>query len=503
MAKSRKKSSKILDVASLLDILEDESITPPTRDLWGLRDLWDVQSDLDFNPSYQRGFVWGGSDGGTTHQVSLINSIRHGIPINSIHLVETLKPDGGKKYIVLDGKQRLTSILKFMKNEFQATFRFGSERKSLKYSDLQELAGKIDHPLHARAKDILHKFLTFKIDILMWHNLTLPQQSVVFNTINFGVPLSSEENALAEHYHDKVFISHLMGGLFKLYSSKSKFKEDQRSRDYIWNLRLLYCLLHPSTTSVEINPNRIKSMSLKATDFKTFMKNLHLKIEDYLEKNKNTMIASYESPEEMTTMLESFGWLDDLKDVAKFLDDVANKIVGSKTGVNDWSMMYFTAFVLNKYQQKILTYGVFSDRIREFHDMFTNYINWINNDKELTRRMMDAQNYDKHWEALQKFFVQHIVEPGFIDDNPKSKYIPKDFRDKALKECGKICPICKEPLDKDIDFIEVDHHQAAATHSNTGKYVAMHRRCNRRKSDHTPESAQQLSDYLNDSKLVA
>lgn len=63
---------------------------------------------LNLSPSYQRGDVWG-----TSARQILIESILRGIPLPSVIL---LKPSGGagKPYEVVDGKQRLTSILRFV-----------------------------------------------------------------------------------------------------------------------------------------------------------------------------------------------------------------------------------------------------------------------------------------------------------------------------------------------------------------------------------------------------
>lgn len=63
---------------------------------------------LNLAPSYQRGDVWG-----TAARQLLIESVLRGIPLPSIIL---LKPNDGlnQTYEVVDGKQRLTSILRFV-----------------------------------------------------------------------------------------------------------------------------------------------------------------------------------------------------------------------------------------------------------------------------------------------------------------------------------------------------------------------------------------------------
>lgn len=79
-------------------------------DTWRINDFSGKASRgaLNLNPSYQRGDVWPTSDA-----QKLIESILRGIPLPSIIL---LKPRGSGQamYEVVDGKQRLTSILRFI-----------------------------------------------------------------------------------------------------------------------------------------------------------------------------------------------------------------------------------------------------------------------------------------------------------------------------------------------------------------------------------------------------
>lgn len=66
-----------------------------------------IEGDMDLNPSYQRADVWPTADS----QI-LIESILRGIPLPSVILLRT-NTDEGDKFEIVDGKQRLTSILRF------------------------------------------------------------------------------------------------------------------------------------------------------------------------------------------------------------------------------------------------------------------------------------------------------------------------------------------------------------------------------------------------------
>lgn len=79
-----------------------------TVDKWRIYDLAGraAQGQLDLNPTYQRDFVWSNSD-----SQMLIESILRGIPLPSIILARV---SSSQRFQIVDGKQRLTAILRFM-----------------------------------------------------------------------------------------------------------------------------------------------------------------------------------------------------------------------------------------------------------------------------------------------------------------------------------------------------------------------------------------------------
>lgn len=88
------------------DTSNDEPLEPITAkaDVWPIAELTD--KSLNLTPSYQRGDVWSTGD-----RQLLIESILRGIPLPSIILLKT----GPKTpHDVVDGKQRLTTLLRFV-----------------------------------------------------------------------------------------------------------------------------------------------------------------------------------------------------------------------------------------------------------------------------------------------------------------------------------------------------------------------------------------------------
>lgn len=81
------------------------------RPVHAVADTWPISEftgrKLNLNPSYQRGDVWG-----SPARQSLIESILRGIPLPSVILLK--HQDLGKPHEVVDGKQRLTAIFRFI-----------------------------------------------------------------------------------------------------------------------------------------------------------------------------------------------------------------------------------------------------------------------------------------------------------------------------------------------------------------------------------------------------
>lgn len=108
--------------------------------------------DLELNPSYQRDSVWSTAD-----SQLLIDSILRGIPIPSIILTQT---EGSDQLQIVDGKQRLTAILRFI----------GQHPSALEYAKKNEVEEelaknpkRIISKLNLRGREIGENFLPFRL----------------------------------------------------------------------------------------------------------------------------------------------------------------------------------------------------------------------------------------------------------------------------------------------------------------------------------------------------
>lgn len=124
-----------------------------TVDKWRIQDFAGEakRQKLDLNPTYQRDFIWSNAD-----SQMLIESILRGIPLPSIILARD-STEG--RYQIVDGKQRLTAILRFMGAHPEGLM----NAKRLKDYDLFETNFTLfARRNELRATDIRQKYLPFK-----------------------------------------------------------------------------------------------------------------------------------------------------------------------------------------------------------------------------------------------------------------------------------------------------------------------------------------------------
>ena len=146
---------------------------------------------ISFKNVVQRSFVW------EKHRMSeLIWSIIMGYPIPPVYSERGGNEDDKiKKYDVLDGQQRCTSIYKYINDEFALT-----ELKPIPYLDEDgnectiDISGKKFSELEEELQDVI-KDAT--ITVKYFDNLEQSQKAEMFRRLNNGKPLSTKSRTLA------------------------------------------------------------------------------------------------------------------------------------------------------------------------------------------------------------------------------------------------------------------------------------------------------------------
>ena len=142
----------------------------------GVIKYWDADNMLIMDQHYQRGDVWG-----ITRRRNLIRSIVQGVPIPSI-IVNYRQSDIDVLYSVIDGKQRITTILGFLNNQFYVPSEWFGE-KPKRFIEFKDLP--------------LPKQRRFKNRPIQFTEGSIPEEQEVelFELVNFGgVPQGKTDN---------------------------------------------------------------------------------------------------------------------------------------------------------------------------------------------------------------------------------------------------------------------------------------------------------------------
>jgi uncharacterized protein with ParB-like and HNH nuclease domain len=91
----------------------------------------DDAGELEMSPPFQRNPVWT-----ETQKSFLIDSILNGYPIPELYIQEKVSSDGNTKHIIVDGQQRIRSVLEFLRGEFKISESESAKWRNLFFDDL-------------------------------------------------------------------------------------------------------------------------------------------------------------------------------------------------------------------------------------------------------------------------------------------------------------------------------------------------------------------------------
>lgn len=183
-----------------------ESYSHPISDV---RD-WADNERLELRPDFQRNEVWT-----QAAQIMLIDTILKGIPIPKIYIKSIVKNE--KTYrIVVDGQQRLTAILKFIRDDLPLKKPYKGEFLNMRYSDLPE--------------SVHDDFIRYKIDINEIFNPSDEEIRDLYSRVNkYTVQLNKQELRKADFPGDFISLAEKISD--NLFFDNSKiFSVKQRRR---------------------------------------------------------------------------------------------------------------------------------------------------------------------------------------------------------------------------------------------------------------------------------
>ncbi len=152
-------------------------------------DLW-KREQLDLSPPYQRRSVWP-----DRFRYEFVTTVLQDYPCPAIFLFEEIRPDGSFIYKVVDGKQRISTLISFVENRIEIDDAY----------PVPELRGRYFDSLDNENKLKVWRY-SFSVEFIQQENETLINE--IFNRINKNVAkLSSQE--LRHAKFSGVFITQL------------------------------------------------------------------------------------------------------------------------------------------------------------------------------------------------------------------------------------------------------------------------------------------------------
>ncbi|WP_020077088.1 DUF262 domain-containing protein [Cryocola sp. 340MFSha3.1] len=325
---------------------EEEPLEPvsATTEVWPIQNFTD--SDLNLTPSYQRGDVWT-----TSARQLLIESILRGIPLPSVIL---LKPDQpGRPYEVVDGKQRLTAILRFVGKHPLAVDRV---RKA---DDVHEQHGELvkafegNYPHFKKMwKALEHQSITSKIEDDFFFPFKLGSNDAVFNgalaelkgkyftqIINHVISVADEQRTVGEVFRKVVaykipvieYKKATQGQIhevFKLYNKQGVHLNAEEIRNAIYHeVELTRAMLVAAGDSPVHTVEDVESIAPSLANVWADISHLGSTLEGYgfgESRYRRTKVLSWV----LATVLGDTGGKD-LPSTARHIDDLLKKAKGT------------------------------------------------------------------------------------------------------------------------------------------------------------------------------
>ena len=140
---------------------------PKTEDITWFLDLH-RRGQIDLTPTYQRRSVWTRKD-----RQFFLDTIFRDFPSPAVYLHKTLDEQGLPTYHVVDGKQRLESIFKFVENKLKLSSDFGdSLLDGKRWKDLRD------------EQELKHRFWNYQISVEMLSVIDAGVVNEVFDRLN-------------------------------------------------------------------------------------------------------------------------------------------------------------------------------------------------------------------------------------------------------------------------------------------------------------------------------
>ncbi len=153
--------------------MEQINWQPSSNSIADLKD-WTDNNRLELQPSFQRKSVWGNAA-----QIMLMDTILKNIPMPKIFVSSLVKGDSPYRSVI-DGQQRISAILAFIRDEFELKKPYDGEYIGKKFSELP--------------KKIKNNFLRYKLDFNEINDASDEQLREIYSRVNkYSLVLTAQE----------------------------------------------------------------------------------------------------------------------------------------------------------------------------------------------------------------------------------------------------------------------------------------------------------------------
>lgn len=386
----------------------------------------DEEGDIILNPDYQRDYVY------KEKQASaLIESVLIGIPIPTIYLCQ----ENDERYSVIDGQQRITSFIKYLKNDFALTG----------LNELKTLNGKKFKDLD---KDIQRRLKKCSLETIIILKQSAELKYEIFARLNQGaVSLKPQE---------------LRNCIYR--GSFNNMIEDIAK-----NNKLLPELFCQSNKRKSYQENILRFFALK--DFTNYKSSMKVTMNKFMEEHQN------DSAEDIAKM----------KNLYNGTIDIIKQILGKDAF---WGYEKDSGTLVEKFSGSIYDSIVIPFSMYDKHELITHADSIRADIDDLKKNDDEYKDYTYAATGSKKRVIGRITAVHNIllkyvgSDDSGNRRTFSEIDKKALWYDGYICSYCNNTI-LSIEDAEVDHiipySQGGKTELSNAQLL--HRHCNREKSD--------------------
>lgn len=224
--------------------------------------VMDSNDKFDYNHIAQRGLVWERS-----RKSALIESMILGYPIPQIYCRRdrdefTPSKKGTSRYVVMDGKQRLTTIASFIRDEWALS--------TLNPVPYVSMSGEASEAILSRKtfselpEEIQDTIKDTSISFICFDDITESEEMELFRRLNSGKPLRPREKMISSCKDLKTMMN--IGD--HIYFTKMFDAAQLEKKDHIVVIARLWAMMNTDIKKLSLGTRRINSIvsSMKITD---------------------------------------------------------------------------------------------------------------------------------------------------------------------------------------------------------------------------------------------